>query len=577
MPLGSREGFFVVEARRGDVGEQVWINRSRIGIVSKETPGGLLVYGADLGTGMPLARMRVQFVVNRSFVTVETNARRHRDVESLAAPRLRARAVGKQLRILEPVAAGAACRDDRRRSHRFGGRACRRRRARGRLRAHAFARHPAARAPEARSLRCATAPRRSQSERVPLDDAGAFTTAFDGPATGTAAATMPCLAQAGSGVGGATVHVDANAGGLSLASRPPAGRRAIRAKTFRCSCTPRRADVVVRVTVVRSPHVYLGYAGDDAPWATTRWLDESFAPIADGNATVAIPHPATNSARRTACTSKPAAQPRTRASSFRRRRRRYACSSIARSRVSASPLSFDVYASSLWTASRSPERDVTVRMAHGARSQQQQLRLDGDGHARGSFSSPDLGTNLVFACVDDGGRATDAAQVQIDPQASAAASDGTSANVQIALDRADLSRRRRGDGRRACARRARRRADHLRERARHADQRVARRPAAVRSHICERRMPPASCASARRSCATALSNGPPFRSRSPRRAGRNPRASRSQTPISRRAKRRRSRWTARRRSAARSSCASAAARRREARSFRRRRRCWRSA
>ena len=65
----TREGFFVVEARRGDVGEQVWINRSRIGIVSKETPSGLLVYGADLGTGMPLARMRVQFVVNRSFVT----------------------------------------------------------------------------------------------------------------------------------------------------------------------------------------------------------------------------------------------------------------------------------------------------------------------------------------------------------------------------------------------------------------------------------------------------------------------------------------------------------------------------
>ena len=42
VQLGSREGFFVVEARRGDVGEQVWINRTRVGLVSKETPGELL-------------------------------------------------------------------------------------------------------------------------------------------------------------------------------------------------------------------------------------------------------------------------------------------------------------------------------------------------------------------------------------------------------------------------------------------------------------------------------------------------------------------------------------------------------
>ena len=74
VPLGAREGFFVVEARRGSVGEQVWINRSRIGLISKETPGGLMLYGADLGTGMPIARMRVQFVVNRNFVTAMTDA-----------------------------------------------------------------------------------------------------------------------------------------------------------------------------------------------------------------------------------------------------------------------------------------------------------------------------------------------------------------------------------------------------------------------------------------------------------------------------------------------------------------------
>ncbi|HMF27478.1 MAG TPA: hypothetical protein VKE42_01830, partial [Candidatus Cybelea sp.] len=73
LPLGSREGFFVVEARRGNVGEQVWINRSRVGLIAKETPNGLLLYGADLGTGMPLARMRVQLVVSRTFVAESTD------------------------------------------------------------------------------------------------------------------------------------------------------------------------------------------------------------------------------------------------------------------------------------------------------------------------------------------------------------------------------------------------------------------------------------------------------------------------------------------------------------------------
>ena len=65
VPLGSREGFFVVEARRGNVGEQVWINRTRVGLITKETPDGIVLYGADLGTGKPLAHMRVSMARGR--------------------------------------------------------------------------------------------------------------------------------------------------------------------------------------------------------------------------------------------------------------------------------------------------------------------------------------------------------------------------------------------------------------------------------------------------------------------------------------------------------------------------------
>src|SRR6185437_7798838 len=74
VPLGSREGFFVVEARRAGVGEQVWIDRTRVGLITKETPSNIVVYGADLGTGKPLAHMRVSFIVNGRFTDRFTDA-----------------------------------------------------------------------------------------------------------------------------------------------------------------------------------------------------------------------------------------------------------------------------------------------------------------------------------------------------------------------------------------------------------------------------------------------------------------------------------------------------------------------
>ncbi|HUY11254.1 MAG TPA: hypothetical protein VMV73_03235, partial [Candidatus Dormibacteraeota bacterium] len=74
LPLGTQSGFFVVEARRGGVGEQVWINRTNVGMIAKQTPGGLLLYAADLRNGEPRAHMRIMLVVNRRFVVRYTDA-----------------------------------------------------------------------------------------------------------------------------------------------------------------------------------------------------------------------------------------------------------------------------------------------------------------------------------------------------------------------------------------------------------------------------------------------------------------------------------------------------------------------
>jgi len=98
------------------------------------------------------------------------------------------------------------------------------------------------------------------------------------------------------------------------------------------------------------------------------------------------------------------------------------------------PLGFDVYAVTLDGRPLANE-PVTVDLIHGASSQQQQLALDAAGHARGTFASPDLGTNFLFASVERGGRAMDAAQVRIDPHGATPASDGADTNVRLAVDR----------------------------------------------------------------------------------------------------------------------------------------------
>ena len=195
-----------------------------------------------------------------------------------------------------------------------------------------------------------------------------------------------------------------------------------------------RGGVSVRVTVVRSPHVYVGEAPEITPWATAPWLDGLVRTGEDGNATVEIPHPndelgstygvhvesrgATADTRVTVPTAQAAIR-----------------LTVDRAEQSlGAPLGFDVYAETL-DGKPLANAAVTVAIAHGASVAQQQLTLDGDGHARGTFSAPDLGTNFLFASVDHGGRAIDAAQVRIDPQAAQATTDGGSPNVHVTLDR----------------------------------------------------------------------------------------------------------------------------------------------
>ncbi len=431
VPLGSREGFFVVEARRGDVGEQVWINRSRIGVISKETQSGLFVYGADLGTGMSLARMRVQFVGNHSVASALTNNDGIATWNRWPRPLFVLAQWGDSYAFLSllpqaPLPATiVGVRVDSAVVHagddvRVAGFA--RTRSRGILRA--------ATGTVLVSLRDgATA---IAQRRVGLDEAGAFATSFALPQNATAG-EYAVLAQADGAVGGATVNVDANAGGLSLTAGAACGSTCDPRQDVPLAVHASQGGVTVHVVVVRSPHVDMGEAAD-ATWGASRWLDASVRTDGGGNATVAIPHPADDlastygvhaeSGGATADTRivVPTAQ------------------ATIRVRVDhdaqglGAPVGFDVDAQALDGRPLAGDT-ATVTMMHGTTAAQQSLRLDDRGHARGSFRAPELGTNLIFASVDRGGRATDATEVQIEPQAPAAFTDGASAGVRLSLDK----------------------------------------------------------------------------------------------------------------------------------------------
>jgi hypothetical protein len=434
VQLGSREGFFVVEARRGDVGEQVWINRTQIGLLTKETPGELLLYTTDLRSGRALNHARVQFVVEGAFETRYTDAhgiirwnRTPRPVFALAqygdsyafasflpqAP-LPGTIVGVRTDTAV-VHAGA--------NVRVVGFA--RTRSNGSLR------------PASGSATIAVRLGGTLLAQVQatVDAAGAFTAEIPIPSD-AAAGDYAVLAQVDGGVGGATLHVDADANGLSLDVASGCDGPCNPANDVPVTITSSRGNVPVRVQIVRSPHVYVGYSPLDVPWGTALWTDQAVQTGGDGRTTVMIAHPtdglpSTYGVRVEAGGASAVTRivvPTARAAVR-----------IALDRAQqtlGTPINFDIYGNDIGSAKPLAGAHVTVALQHGPSTQQQDLTLDSDGHAHGAFTTPSLGTNLIFATVNvDGANAIDVAQVDIVPQATQDTSLNGSANVRIALDR----------------------------------------------------------------------------------------------------------------------------------------------
>ena len=426
-----------------NVGEQVWINRTRVGLVSKETPSGLLLYGADLGTGAPLARMRVQFVVNDAFATAMTDGdgivrwnRSPRPVFALAqwgnsyaflsllpqAP-LPATIVGVRTDSAVVHAGGVV---------RVVGFA--RTRSRGVLRASSGS--------ALVSLRDG-----ATSDRAAARAARCRRRVRDAPSSSRKRSRRRLRG--------------ARAGGRRGRRRDRARRRERRRSFARRQHRPAAGRAIPQQDVPLLVHASRGgvlRSRDRRPIAArlssatlpmTRrgrrrsWLDETVRTDENGNATVDIPHPNdelgstygvhVESGGATADTRivVPTAQAAIRLN-------------VDRTEQSlGAPLGFDVYAR-IARRKAARERDRDRRdWCTAPRSRSSSLRSTGTATRAEASTRPSSERTFVFASVDRGGRAIDAAQVQVDPQA-AAADDRTAAvrTCTITLGRKRLSRRR---------------------------------------------------------------------------------------------------------------------------------------
>ncbi len=442
LPLGSRQGFFVVEARRGNVAEQVWVNRTRIGLLSKETTDAMVLYATDLGSGRPYAHMRVRLLVNRRFETRYTDAHGLLRWTQRVHPIFALARWGDSRAFLSffpqaplpstivAVRTDAAVVRAGETLHVAGFARARR----------GVALHPARGMVDV-TLR--NGPTLVAQARVALDQAGAFSTALAVPANATAG-TYALLAQTDGGVGSASVDVDADVGGLELDVRPncrgvcdPNNPVPVVVHAMRDGHSQEGIDV--NATVVRSPHGY-ALANDERAWGTSNWYDAAVRTDRDGNAFFEIPRPNDDLA------STYGVRVRSGGATAVTRIVVPTSSSVVRLSLFSRTISLGTsvdFSVDAWDVANGQARggeSVVVRLAHGPQVQQQTLTLDKDGHAQGSFRNADLGTSIITATLTRPGNfAMDASQVSVVPQASQAQIGTTSPMVTITASRSNIS------------------------------------------------------------------------------------------------------------------------------------------
>jgi hypothetical protein len=437
VPIGDQEGFYVVEARRGDAVQQVWLNRTHIGLLTKESAEGLLLWGVDLRSGKALGGMSVDFLVGLhllerktdtngvivwrdmrtrpTFALAEHNAARA-FVSILPQAPLPGAIVGMRLESAA-VRAGSTVR--------FAG----------------FARHRVGETYKLASgdvrVTLAGQGKTIAAATARLDTAGAFAGSIVVPAN--AAGDYAILASVAGGVGGTSLHVDA-AGDLALEIRAGCPCDAARGVPLAFAASRAGAGVAgvpIDVEVVRTPHIVPPGAAEDAPrWGTTIVYQGTLRTGADGRAQLVLPAPtdgldSTYGVRATttgATATTRVAVPNARIA--------LAVEPASPSADVGAPVAIEVRGFDPADGSPANGLAVRLRLSHGSTISDQAITLDEHGRAHAIFRQTSLGSNLVLAEADvDGHHVIDAATVVVEPSALSGSTAADTSDVTLALDK----------------------------------------------------------------------------------------------------------------------------------------------
>lgn len=423
VPLGKREGVFVIQARRGAAVEQVWINRSRIGLLSKEAPRGSVVYGCDLGSGKPLAHLRVLFLANHTLVTRYTDANGLIRWDRSAKPSFILAEWGNSRAFLSllpqaPVANTiSAIRVDRAvvRSGENINVVGYARQMRGGVyqRSSGYA-----------DVRVLAQGKVLAQIKAHLDNAGAFVGRLPIP-TGLNGGMATVLSTVNGVSAGTSVTIE-SAGDLGLWLHSPCMNGCSGVRSVPIAVNAERhgqpvPNVGVHIVVVRYPHIVAPNKNLDASasWGATEVLDVRGRTDVHGAFRAVVPAPSdglpstlgvtaqTDGGQATASTR--LSVPNSRAALEVEPEREQV--DVGRE-IAINVQGFDA------TSGAPLSGFVHLRISHGPNAAAQTARLDAHGHARVVFSHPQLGSNLIVANYSGAlGQAFDANSVVVAPRA----------------------------------------------------------------------------------------------------------------------------------------------------------------
>jgi hypothetical protein len=438
VPLQNREGFFVIEARRGSAVQQVWLNLSRVGMLTKESPGGSFVYGADLGTGRALSGMRVTYLVGTAFRYDRTDAHGISHVPPRARFALaewgNSKAFVSFLPTFPPPTAIVAVRAEHDAV-----------RAGDAVRVIGFARKRSGDVYRPASgtidLTLVAAGRELARSTATLDRAGAFTGSLTVPANAPAG-DVAVLASGAGASGGATIHVD-GVGDTLLTLSATCTTACPSNAEIPLTVSARRdgvlaAGATVRVRVIRTPHVLAAGELDAGPvWGTTPVVDTTVRTDTSGLAHVTIPAPSDGLASTYGIVASSGASTASTSLVAPNAKIALAVEPVATAIDVTDPATINIRGFDALDGTPAANLAVHVDIAHGPTTQAQDVVLDADGRARVTFRDVALGMNLVSATATVAGRlALDVAAVTVAPRALSDTAATGSADVRITLDRA---------------------------------------------------------------------------------------------------------------------------------------------